>query len=175
VKAGVDALRLAADAKSITLHDMIAPNIGLIDGDPKRLEQVVFNLISNAVKFTPEGGKVEVRLERANSHVELTVADDGRGIVPSSLPYVFDRFWQETDPAERNPGVGLGLSIVKELAIMHGGIVMVHSDGIGKGCTFTVRLPLPIATAPLPGARRHLTAASVTMAPPYSAAALRAA
>jgi signal transduction histidine kinase/ActR/RegA family two-component response regulator len=161
VKAAADSMRVAAEAKSISLHDIIDTSVSLIAGDPKRLEQVVWNLLSNAIKFTPKGGKVQVRLERINSHVEIIVTDNGQGIAPSSVPYVFDRFWQETESGRSRPGVGLGLSIVKELVALHGGTVMAHSDGIGKGSTFTVRLPLPPATAPLLEPRRHPTVAPV--------------
>lgn len=160
VKAAVDSMRLAAEAKSIDLHDIIDTSFGLIAGDPKRLEQVVWNLLSNAIKFTPKGGKVQVRLERINSHVEIVVADNGQGMTPSSLPYVFDRFWQETESGQSRLGLGLGLSIIKQLVALHGGTVMAHSEGIGKGSTFTVRLPLPPATAPLLEPRRHPTVAS---------------
>jgi signal transduction histidine kinase/ActR/RegA family two-component response regulator len=159
VKAAADAMRVAAEAKSITLQDIVDTNVSLIAGDPKRLEQVVWNLLSNAIKFTPKGGKVQVRLERINSHVEIIVVDNGQELAPESLPYVFDRFWQ--DSAQGKGGTGLGLSIVKELITLHGGTVMVHSEGIGKGSTFTVRLPLPAATAPLLEPRRHPTVAPI--------------
>jgi signal transduction histidine kinase/ActR/RegA family two-component response regulator len=159
VKAAVDSMRVTAEAKAIALHDIVDTSVAVIAGDPKRLEQVVWNLLSNAIKFTPKGGKVQVRLERINSHVEIIVADNGQGIAPSSVPYVFDRFWQETESGRSRSGVGLGLSIVKELVALHGGTVMAHSDGIGKGSTFTVRLPLPPATAPLLEPRRHPTVA----------------
>jgi len=161
VNAAVDAMRVAAEAKSITLQAIVDPSVSLIAGDPKRLEQVVWNLISNAVKFTPKGGKVQVRLERINSHVEIIIADNGQGIAPSSLPRVFDRFWQETDSLHSKFGVGLGLSIVKELVTLHGGTVAAHSEGLGKGSTFTARLPLPVSTTPLLGPRRHPTVAPV--------------
>ena len=157
VKAAVDANRVAADAKSIELQEIIDPRVSLISGDPQRMQQVVWNLLSNAVKFTPKGGKVQVRLERINSHVEIIVADNGQGIAPASLSRVFDRFWRETDTS--TTGTGLGLAIVKELVTMHGGTVIVHSDGLGKGSTFTVRLPLPVSTAPFLEPRRHPTVA----------------
>jgi signal transduction histidine kinase/ActR/RegA family two-component response regulator len=160
VTAAADTMRLAAEAKSITLTEIIDNSINLIAGDPKRLEQVVWNLLSNAIKFTPKGGKVQVRLERINSHVEIIVTDNGQGIGPSSLPSIFDRFWREAEGTQRSPGVGLGLSIVKELVALHGGTVIAHSEGIGKGSTFTVRLPVPPATAPLLEPRRHPTVAS---------------
>jgi signal transduction histidine kinase/ActR/RegA family two-component response regulator len=160
VKAAVDSMRAAAEAKSISLHEIIDTNVSLIAGDPKRLEQVVWNLISNAIKFTPKGGKVQVRLERINSHVEIIVTDNGQGIAPSSLPYVFERFWQEAQSGRSRPGIGLGLSIVKEIVALHGGTAMAHSNGVGQGSTFTVRLPLPPASAPLLEPRRHPTVAS---------------
>jgi signal transduction histidine kinase/ActR/RegA family two-component response regulator len=160
VKSAVESMRLAAEAKSITLTDIIDTSAKLIAGDPKRMEQIVWNLLSNAIKFTPKGGKVQVRLERINSHVEIIVTDNGKGIPPSSLPYVFDRFWQEAASGQNRPGIGLGLSIIKELVALHGGTVMAHSDGVGKGSVFTVRLPLPPASAPLLEPRRHPTVAS---------------
>jgi signal transduction histidine kinase/ActR/RegA family two-component response regulator len=159
VKAAVDAMRVAAEAKSIDLQEIIDPSVNLIAGDPQRLEQVVWNLLSNAVKFTPKRGKVQVRLERINSHVEIVVSDNGQGIAPPALYHVFDRFWRETDSDQSRPGTGLGLSIVKELVTLHGGTVIAHSDGVGKGSTFTVRLPLPVSTAPLLEPRRHPTVA----------------
>jgi signal transduction histidine kinase/ActR/RegA family two-component response regulator len=159
VKAAVDVMRIAAEAKSIDLQDIIDPKVSLIAGDPQRLQQVVWNLISNAVKFTPKGGKVQVRLERINSHVEIIVADNGQGIAPSSVSQVFDRFWRAADSDQSGPGIGLGLSIVKELVALHGGSVLADSDGVGKGSTFTVRLPLPVSTAPLLEPRRHPTIA----------------
>ena len=159
VKAAVDIVRVTAEAKSITLVDIIDPSVSLIAGDPKRLEQIVWNLLSNAVKFTPKGGKVQVRLERTNSHVEIVVADNGQGIAPQSLSHIFDRFWQEKQSVQSMSGVGLGLSIVKELVTLHGGTVSAHSDGPGKGSTFTVRLPIPVSTAPLLEPRRHPTVA----------------
>jgi signal transduction histidine kinase/ActR/RegA family two-component response regulator len=157
VKAAVDAMHVAAEAKSITLHHIIDTNVSPIAGDPNRLEQVVWNLISNAVKFTPKGGKVQVRLERINSHVEIVVTDNGHGIARSSLPYLFDRFWQELESGQSRPGIGLGLSIVKEIVALHGGTVMAHSDGIGTGSAFTVRLPVPPASTPLLEPRHHPT------------------
>jgi len=159
VTAAVESMRMAAEAKSIALTDIIDTKVNLIAGDPKRLEQVVWNLLSNAIKFTPKAGRVQVRLERINSHVEIIVADNGQGIAWSALPHIFDRFWQEQDD-QRKLGIGLGLSIVKELVGLHGGTVTAHSEGIGKGSTFTVRLPVPPATAPLLEARRHPTVAS---------------
>ena len=159
VKAGAESMRAAADAKSITLQEILAPSVDSVAGDPGRLQQIVWNLVSNAVKFTPKGGKIQVRLERINSHVEIVVADTGQGIEPGSLASVFERFWQGGDSGESRHGVGLGLSIVKELVSLHGGTVVAHSDGPGKGSTFTVRLPLPASAPPSWEARRHPTTA----------------
>jgi signal transduction histidine kinase/CheY-like chemotaxis protein len=166
VKSAVDSMRVAADAKSIALVDVIDTSVRLIAGDPRRLEQVVGNLVSNAIKFTPKGGKVQVRLERVNSHAEIVVTDNGQGIAPSSLPSVFDRFWQEAGRGARGLGLGLGLSIVKDLIALHGGTVTAHSDGIGMGSTFIVRLPLPPAAAqPLEPGRPPTVGATQEIAP----------
>ena len=160
VKAGAESMRAAADAKSITLQEILDPSVDSVAGDPGRLQQIVWNLVSNAVKFTPKGGKIQVRLERINSHVEIVVADTGQGIEPESLGSVFERFWQGRESGESRHGVGLGLSIVKELVGLHGGTVVAHSDGPGKGSTFTVRLPLPASAPPSWEARRHPTDSS---------------
>ncbi len=157
VKAGVESMRAAAEAKSISLQEILDPRVDSIAGDPGRLQQVVWNLVSNAVKFTPKGGKIQVRLERINSHVEIIVADTGQGIEPASLGSVFERFWQGEESGQSRHGVGLGLSIVKELVSLHGGTVVAHSEGPGKGSTFTVRLPLPASTTPSWEPRRHPT------------------
>ncbi|HXN85908.1 MAG TPA: ATP-binding protein [Candidatus Binataceae bacterium] len=144
VKAAIDAMRPAAAAKSISLQEILDPRIGMVAGDPVRLQQVVWNLVSNAVKFTSQGGRVQVRLARTNSAIEIVVMDTGKGLAASSLPRVFDRFWQAQESQGRE-GVGLGLSIVKEIVNLHGGTVVAHSAGVGRGCTFTVRLPLPLS------------------------------
>lgn len=149
VKAAVDAIRVAADAKGIALQETIDPRVTPIAGDPHRLQQVVWNLVSNAVKFTPKSGRIQVRLERINSHVEIIVADNGRGIDPASLQFVFDRFWQAPDTQRGEVGIGLGLSIARQLVTMHGGTILAHSEGLGKGSTFMVRLPLPVSSAAL--------------------------
>lgn len=164
VKAAVDSMQVAAEAKSIALTEVVDPAASLIAGDPKRLQQVVWNLLSNAIKFTPKGGKVQIRLERISSHIEIIVADNGKGMAPGSIPHLFDRFWQEDASGQSNSGIGLGLSIVKELVALHGGTVTAHSEGIGKGSTFTVRLPGPPATAPLLEPRRHPTVAPIGQA-----------
>jgi signal transduction histidine kinase/ActR/RegA family two-component response regulator len=168
MNAAVESMRVAAEAKQISLQEIIDTKVGQIAGDPKRLEQVVWNLVSNAIKFTPKGGKVQVRLERINSHIEIVVADSGQGIAESAIPYLFNRFWQGEPSGEGSLGLGLGLSIVKELVNLHGGSVIAHSDGIGKGSTFIVRLPVPAAAIPSLDLRRHPTIAgtdNVTQVP----------
>ena len=143
VAAAVETARPAADARDIRLQTQLDAQAGPISGDPDRLQQVVWNLLSNALKFTPEGGRVEVRLERVGSHVEITVADTGRGIAPEFLPHVFDRFRQADQTTTRmHGGLGLGLAIVRQLVELHGGSVHVESAGEGRGTSFTVSLPL---------------------------------
>jgi signal transduction histidine kinase/ActR/RegA family two-component response regulator len=142
----IEVVRPGADAKGIRIDRMLDPNAGLVSGDPGRLQQVVWNLLSNATKFTPRGGRVRVRLERVSSHAELTVSDTGEGIPPDFLPFVFDRFSQADSTSTRtHSGLGLGLGIVKHLVELHGGTVQVFSPGVGQGATFVVRLPLVVA------------------------------
>jgi len=138
----------AALAKGIRLEKVLDPQAGPVSGDPARLQQIVWNLISNAIKFTPKGGRVQVLLERVNSHVELTVSDTGIGITPGFLPHVFDRFSQQnSSPSRSHGGLGLGLAITKQLVELHGGTVRAKSAGEGRGASFVVDLPLNI-TAP---------------------------
>jgi CheY-like chemotaxis protein len=115
----------------------------MVMGDRERLQQVVWNLVSNAVKFTPAGGEVNVRLNRINSHLEIAVSDTGAGVHPDFLPHVFDRFRQADGSTTRaHGGLGLGLAIVRHLVELHGGVAVADSPGVGKGATFTVRFPL---------------------------------
>ena len=112
-------------------------------GDARRLQQVVWNLVSNAIKFTYRDGKILVRLKKIDSEVLIQVEDTGRGIEPEFLPYVFDRFRQADSASSREfGGLGLGLSIVKHLVELHGGTVTVSSPGLNRGATFSVKLPL---------------------------------
>jgi CheY-like chemotaxis protein/anti-sigma regulatory factor (Ser/Thr protein kinase) len=107
------------------------------------LQQVIWNLVSNAIKFTPKEGTVQVSLERINSHVEITISDSGEGINPDFVPYVFERFRQADSSITRQySGLGLGLAIVRNLVELHGGTVRAHSEGAGKGATFIVKLPV---------------------------------
>ncbi|MDQ1591347.1 MAG: hypothetical protein QOG71_1974 [Pyrinomonadaceae bacterium] len=162
VTATVDALRPTAEAKGIRLQSLLDTKAGPVSGDPDRLQQVVWNLLSNAIKFTPKGGRVQVRLERVNSHVEIIVSDSGKGISVEFLPHVFDRFRQaDGTSTRRHGGLGLGLSIVRQLVELHGGTVAVESAGENQGATFVVQLPVmvtsrqPEAAGTLP--RRHPT------------------
>ncbi len=142
VNAALDSIRPAADAKGIRLQTILDPAAGPISGDADRLQQVVWNLLTNAVKFTPKGGKIQVTVQRFDSHVEVAVSDSGVGISQEFLPYVFDRFRQADASTTRiHGGLGLGLSIVRQLVDLHGGSVSVQSDGEGKGASFTIILP----------------------------------
>jgi hypothetical protein len=148
IEAAIDTVRPTALAKNIELQPVLDPAAGPVFGDSDRLQQIVWNLLSNAVKFTPKGGRAQIRLERVHSYVEIVVADTGQGISPEFLPYVFDRFRQADSSMTRSfGGLGLGLSIVRNLVELHGGSVHVESPGEGQGTTFTVKLPLsPVST-----------------------------
>jgi CheY-like chemotaxis protein len=143
VRAAVDSVEPAAAAKGVRLEKMIAPEPGPVSGDPDRIQQIVWNLLSNALKFTRKRGRVQVRVEPVNSHVAIIVSDTGDGIEPALLPFIFDRFRQgESSLTRSHEGLGLGLSIVRHLVEAHGGQVHVFSEGRGTGTTFTVSLPL---------------------------------
>jgi PAS domain S-box-containing protein len=143
IEAAMDAVRPSAEAGDIELEVSLDVQAGLIAGDADRLQQVIWNLLTNAVKFTPAGGRVMVRLERLGSQVQITVRDTGKGIDPQFLPDVFDRFRQADQTSTRRyGGLGLGLSIVRQLVTLHGGSVEAQSDGDGKGSAFVVCLPL---------------------------------
>ena len=141
----VETVMPAAEAKGIRIHTVVDPQVSPIAGDPDRLRQIAWNLLTNAVKFTPKHGRIQLRLERINSSVEITISDTGIGIDGEFLPHVFDRFRQaEGGMARQHGGLGLGLSIVHDLVEMHGGTVHASSDGPGTGATFRVRLPVMI-------------------------------
>jgi PAS domain S-box-containing protein len=142
----------AADAKGVRVETIIDPMVSAVFGDPDRLQQIVWNLLSNAIKFTSRGGKVQLRLARVNSHVEITVSDSGCGIAPEFLSFVFERFRQgDATFSREHGGLGLGLSIAKQLTELHGGTIAAASDGVGRGATFIVQLPLMIVHAAAPG------------------------
>ncbi len=157
IESAIEALRPAADAKSIRILKVMDTGAVSVAGDPVRLQQVVWNLLSNAIKFTPKGGRVQVRLERVNSHVEIVVSDNGVGIKPEFLPHVFDRFRQaDMSTTRHHGGLGLGLSIVRHLVELHGGVVEAESEGPGRGSTFVVKLPfVPVYQRERPEGRVH--------------------
>ena len=163
IHGAVETVKPAAEAKGIRLQAVLDPLAGPVSGDPNRLQQVMWNLLNNAIKFTPKGGRVQVVLERVNSHVEINVSDTGEGISPDFLPHVFDRFRQaDASTTRRHGGLGLGLAIVKQLVELHGGSIRAASPGVGMGATFSVSLPLsvvhPAPADALP--RRHPVAAA---------------
>ena len=144
VETAIETVRPAAEARGIRIEQILDPAAGPIKADPNRLQQIICNLLTDAVKFTPRGGKIQVVLERANSHIEISVADTGEGINPEFLPHIFERFSQADSSSSRiHRGLGLGLAIVKNLVEMHGGKVSADSPGERQGTTFTLRLPLP--------------------------------
>jgi CheY-like chemotaxis protein len=144
VRAAIDVVRPTAEARGVLLDIRIDPDIDRLSGDPDRLEQVIWNLLINAIKFTPAEGRVTVRVESLGAEVRLTVADTGEGIDPGFLPYIFERFRQADGSTTRtHGGLGLGLAIVRHLVELHGGQVVAESAGRGKGARFIVTLPLP--------------------------------
>jgi PAS domain S-box-containing protein len=145
VEAAVDSAMPSAEAKGIRLKAILGTSQDIVSADSARLQQVVWNLLTNAIKFTPKGGQVQVLLQRVNSHLELSVSDTGIGIPASYLPQVFDRFSQRDSSTTRTfGGLGLGLAICKQLVELHAGSIRVASLGEGKGATFSVQLPLSI-------------------------------
>jgi PAS domain S-box-containing protein len=146
VRAAVDAMRPEAAEKSVTLSADLSAEVGVVRADGGRIEQVVWNLVSNAVKFTPAGGRVDVTMRRAGGDdVEIRVSDSGIGILPEMLTHIFERFAQgEGGLVRASGGLGLGLTITRQLVELHGGTIEAQSGGRNKGATFTVRLPLPV-------------------------------
>jgi len=148
IHSALDAVRPAAEAKSIQLDVTIDPAAEHLRVDSARLQQVIWNLLSNSIKFTPANGKVTVRVKRVASEAEISVSDTGEGINPEFLPYVFDRFQQaDSSVTRKHGGLGLGLSITRHLVEMHGGTIEAHSEGKGRGATFIVKLPIPAVYA----------------------------
>ncbi|MBI1734297.1 MAG: response regulator [Candidatus Rokubacteria bacterium] len=143
IDGAVDAVRAGAEAKSIRIETILPARPAVVAGDPHRLQQVFWNLLSNALAFTPEGGRVTVRLDRTDAEAVISVTDTGQGIAPEFLPQIFERFRQaDSTSTRRHGGLGLGLAIVRHLVEMHSGTVGAESAGEGRGATFTVRLPL---------------------------------
>ena len=145
VEEALDTVRPTADARGVSLTTSFS-HVGPVSGDPQRLQQVVWNLLSNSIKFTPRGGNVHVRVEQDGGMVRVRVTDTGQGIDPEFLPQVFDRFRQasNTPGKARRTGLGLGLTIVRHMVEAHAGTVHAASDGAGKGATFTVELPVMV-------------------------------
>jgi signal transduction histidine kinase/ActR/RegA family two-component response regulator len=178
IESALDTVRPPADAKAIQIEKILDTRSAPILGDGGRLQQVFWNLLSNAIRFTPRGGKVSVVLEHVESHLEVSVVDNGEGIKAEFLPHVFDRF-RQADPSttRRHGGLGLGLAIVKQLVELHGGSIRARSEGLGHGATFTVHLPLSavqaeeapaprrqgstLATHPIPGSYTTLKGVKV--------------
>ncbi|MEP6777020.1 MAG: ATP-binding protein [Chthoniobacterales bacterium] len=156
IQAAIDSIKPTAAAKEIRLTSVLDPLAGPVSGDPERLQQILWNLLTNALKFTPKKGRVQVVLERVDSHVEVSVNDSGQGIAPDFLPYVFDRFRQaDASTTRAHRGLGLGLAIVKNLAELHGGSVRAESAGANQGATFTIALPVAIANLDSSSDSRH--------------------
>jgi len=167
IRAAADTVATAAEAKDIRVQLVLDPLAGSISGDPNRLQQVFWNLFSNAIKFTPKGGRIQALLERIDSHLEVSVIDTGEGVSPDFLPHVFDRFRQaDSTTTRRHSGLGLGLAIVKQVVELHGGTIRANSPGPNLGSTFIVSLPLTVLhpeVDPLPP-RRHPTAEAIRLA-----------
>jgi signal transduction histidine kinase len=161
VESAIDTVRPAAEAKGVRLQAVLDPAAGPVAGDPERLQQVIWNLLTNAVKFSNKGGQVQIRLQKIDSHAELSVSDSGAGIAPDFLPYVFHPFQQaEGATTRKHPGLGLGLAIVRHLVELHGGRASAASAGEGKGATFTVILPIVVTTNSASGETDSNTVAS---------------
>jgi PAS domain S-box-containing protein len=165
VAAAIDTVRPAAGAKQIAIHRQFEPMPGMVAGDASRLQQIIWNLLTNALKFTPPGGNITVGIRREGEQIAISVRDSGVGIAPSFLAHVFERFRQaDATTTRKHGGLGLGLSIVKHLTEQHGGTVTAASDGEGRGACFTVRLPRrsgldePLATAGDDGRQRRAAA-----------------
>jgi len=176
VEAAIDVVRPTADAKGLRLQAVLDTQELGITGDPDRLQQVVWNLLINAVKFSPRGGRIQVHLQRTNSHAEISVSDTGQGIAPEVLPHVFERFRQaDSTSTRRHAGLGLGLALVRHLVELHGGTVEAASGGEGQGATFTVKLPIAIARsgeAQARPTRGRAYATAAVAAPPTESKAL---
>jgi PAS domain S-box-containing protein len=156
IKAAVASVQHSADARGIRLALVLDPLAGPVRGDPARLQQCFWNLLTNAIKFTPRGGRVQVSLQRVNSHVEVSVCDNGQGIKPEFLPHLFERFRQgDASTTRRHGGLGLGLSIVKHFVELHGGRIRAKSAGEGQGATFSIELPIMVIHPQDAGQRGH--------------------
>ena len=170
----LEAVRLAADAKGVALDARIEPAAGQITGDVDRIQQIIWNLLTNAIKFTPKGGRVVVGVSRAERGIEISVEDSGQGIAPDFLPHVFERFRQADGTMTRaKGGLGLGLAIVKHLVELHGGTIEAKSGGLGQGSVFVVALPPSDGTPQMDRTSGTLTAARPAFDRPREVEGLR--
>ncbi len=171
LRAAVDATRPAADAKHLAVNVSIAPE-PIVAGDPDRLQQILWNLLSNSVKFTPPGGRIDATITRAGAYLEVRISDSGAGIPADFLPHVFERFRQRDSSTTRaqQSGLGLGLAIVRHLAELHGGTVRAESGGNGRGATFTVTLPVRAVADPDAGREPEAERMDAEELPPGSTA-----
>ena len=168
IDSAIDVVRPGAHAKGVRISTNLDPQAASVVGDPDRLQQVVWNLLVNAVKFTPAGGEIDVRLSRTESKIQLQVSDTGEGICPEFLPHIFDRFRQADSSSKRSHGgLGLGLAIVRHVIELHGGSVSAVSEGRQKGATFIVNLPVAAVVSP----EHHSHANPGVHRPPLSATA----
>jgi CheY-like chemotaxis protein len=168
LQAAIDIVQPKAVAKEIALVSDFRSDVTTITSDAARLQQMVWNLLTNAVKFTPSGGRIEINTERTDGKLQIIVSDSGTGISPDFLPFVFDRFrQQDSTSTRRHDGLGLGLAIVRQLAELHGGAVKALSDGPDKGSTFIISLPLSQAgeVAPPPVAEVESYSEPITNQP----------
>jgi PAS domain S-box-containing protein len=147
INTAIDVVRPEAATKAIQIQTQFDTNVGRCSGDPQRLQQSIYNLLSNALKFTPKGGRIDVRLQKRNSQIQIVVSDSGAGIRADFLPYVFDPFRQADTTTRRHGGLGLGLAIVRQIVELHGGTVHAESSGEGKGSTFFIQLPAAMFVA----------------------------
>ena len=162
IRAAIETVKPAADAKRLRLEAAIDRQAGPVSGDTGRLQQVFWNLLTNAIKFTPDGGTIQIGLKRDESYVEIRVADSGEGIQPEFVPHLFERFSQaDASTTRKHGGLGLGLSIVKNLVELHGGTIRAESPGKGLGASFIIRLPISatIATKVTTASPRRLRSA----------------
>lgn len=162
IQSAIDTVQPAAESRGVEIHAdlelaQLDPNAGIITGDAGRLQQIIWNLLTNAVKFTPRGGRVEITLKRQDPWATVTITDTGRGINAEDLPFIFDLF-RQADSSDTRPvgGLGLGLSLVKDLVELHGGQITAESEGAGKGATFTIKLPLRAVSGKLAESTREL-------------------
>lgn len=166
IAAAIDSVRPAAEKKNVGINtDVDSAGRAVVSGDADKLQQVIWNLLSNAIKFTPKGGRINVRLRQVESDLEIAVSDSGVGIDTEFLPYVFERFRHaDSSTLRAHGGLGLGLAIVRHLAEAHGGSVNAYSEGVGKGSTFTVRIPISAVSADPAPERRQRACAEVSLA-----------